>query len=122
MSIHLVSLQTVIPPTTPGYTEDPCHFPADAWQTSGATYVWLHMDSLLKPEQHPGIAAAHFLPNIAHDPALQTTSMMVNLYPDIPPALASTSQVIPYNDLSCPWPIGIVYPRYSRIHRSRVRG
>jgi hypothetical protein len=70
------------------------------------------MGLLLKPEQHPGIAAAHFLPNIAHDPALQTTSMWVYMYPDIPPALALAIQIITFIDLSCPWPIGIVYPRY----------
>ena len=80
------------------------------------------MGLLLKPERHSGIAAAHFLPNIAHDPALQKTSMRVYMYPDILPALALASQIIPYNDLSCPWPIGIVYPRYSRIHNPEVPG
>ncbi len=75
-------------PTTPEYTENPFHFLADAWQTSDAACVPLHMGLLLKPERIPGIAAAHFLPNIAHNPALQTTSMRVYMYPDIPRALA----------------------------------
>jgi deoxycytidine triphosphate deaminase len=32
------------------------------------------------------------------------------MYPDIPPALALASQIITFIDLTCPWPIGIVYP------------